>query len=145
MASPTWWTWVWVNSGSWWWTGRPGVLWVMGSQKVGHDWATELNWIALQHCDGFCHLSTWISHRYIYIPPSWTSLPPSRLSQSTTFELPVLYSKFTLAILYMLMYVFPRYSLNSSHPLRPLLCPQVCSLCLRLHCCLQMGSLVQSF
>ena len=36
---------VWVNSGSWWWTGRPGVLQFMGSQRVGHDWATELNWI----------------------------------------------------------------------------------------------------
>ena len=36
------WTWVWVNSRSWWWTGRPGVLWFMGSQRVGHDWATEL-------------------------------------------------------------------------------------------------------
>ena len=35
---------IWVNSGSWWWTGRPGVLWFMGSQRVGHDWATELNW-----------------------------------------------------------------------------------------------------
>ena len=44
MTSPTWWTWVWVNSGSWWWTGRPGMLWFMGSQRVGHDWATELNW-----------------------------------------------------------------------------------------------------
>ena len=44
MASPTQWTWVWVNSGSWWWTGRPGVLQFMGSQRVGHDWATELNW-----------------------------------------------------------------------------------------------------
>ena len=42
MASPTQWTWVWVNSGSWWWTGRPGVLQSMGSQRVGHDWATEL-------------------------------------------------------------------------------------------------------
>ena len=42
MASPTWWTWVWVNSGSWWWTGRPGVLQSMGSKRVGHDWATEL-------------------------------------------------------------------------------------------------------
>ena len=41
------WTWVWVNSGSWWWTGRPGVLWFMGSQRVGHDWATELNWTEL--------------------------------------------------------------------------------------------------
>ena len=44
MASPTQWTWVWVNSGSWWWTGRPGVLQFMGSQRVRHDWATELNW-----------------------------------------------------------------------------------------------------
>ena len=44
MASPTQWTWVWVNSGSWWWTGRPGVLQSMGSQRVGHNWVTELNW-----------------------------------------------------------------------------------------------------
>ena len=44
MASPTQWAWVWVNSGSWWWTGRPGVLQSMGSQRVGPDWATELNW-----------------------------------------------------------------------------------------------------
>ena len=43
MASPTRWTWVWVNSGSWWWTGRPGVLQFMGLQRVGHNWATELN------------------------------------------------------------------------------------------------------
>ena len=43
MASPTQWTWVWVNSGSWRWTGRPGVLQFMGLQRVGHDWATELN------------------------------------------------------------------------------------------------------
>ena len=44
MTSPTQWTWVWVNSGSCWWTGRPGVLRFMGSQRGGHDWATELNW-----------------------------------------------------------------------------------------------------
>ena len=44
MASLTQWTWVWVNSGSWWWTWRPGVLQFMGSQRVGHNWATELNW-----------------------------------------------------------------------------------------------------
>ena len=43
-ALPTRWTWVWVNSGSWWWTGRPGVLQSMGSQRVRHDWATDLNW-----------------------------------------------------------------------------------------------------
>ena len=44
MASLTRWTWVWVNSWSWWWTGRPGVLRFMGSQRVRHDWVTELNW-----------------------------------------------------------------------------------------------------
>ena len=42
MASRTQWTWVWVSSGSWWWTGRPGVLQSMGLKRVGHDWATEL-------------------------------------------------------------------------------------------------------
>ena len=47
MASLTQWTWVWVNSGSWWWTGRPGMLQSMGSQRVGHNWATELNWTEL--------------------------------------------------------------------------------------------------
>ena len=47
MASRTRWTWVWVNSGSWWWTGRPGVMWFMGLQRVGHDWATKLNWTEL--------------------------------------------------------------------------------------------------
>ena len=44
MASPKWWTWVWANSGSWWWTGKPGVLQFMGPQRVGHnwtDWSTE--------------------------------------------------------------------------------------------------------
>ena len=44
MSSLTQWTWVWVNSRSWWWTGKPGGLQSMGSQRVGHDWATELNW-----------------------------------------------------------------------------------------------------
>ena len=44
IASPTRWTWVWASSGSWWWTGKPGVLQSMGWQKVRHDWAAELNW-----------------------------------------------------------------------------------------------------
>ena len=59
MASPTRWKWVWVNSGSWWWTGRPGVLWFTESQRVGHDWATELNWMGL-----------WGLHEVIYIKAS---------------------------------------------------------------------------
>ena len=54
MASLTQWTWVWVNSGSWWWTGRPGVLQFMGSKWVRHDWATELSWT--WHLDYICML-----------------------------------------------------------------------------------------
>ena len=62
MASSTRCTWVWVNSGSWWWTGRPGVLQFMGSQRVVHDWATELNWTELkssitQNYKEFCECS----------------------------------------------------------------------------------------
>ena len=41
------WTWVWVSSGSWWWTGKPGVLQPMGLRRVGHDWATERNWTGI--------------------------------------------------------------------------------------------------
>ena len=52
MAPLTQWTWVWVNSGCWWWTGRPGVLRFMGSQRVRHDWATELN--STEHLPGAC-------------------------------------------------------------------------------------------
>ena len=47
MASLAQWTWVWVSSRSWWWTGKPGVLQSMGSQRVGHNWATELNYYSL--------------------------------------------------------------------------------------------------
>ena len=49
IASQTLWTWVWVNSGSWWWIGRPGVLRFTGSQRVGHDWETDLNWTELNY------------------------------------------------------------------------------------------------
>ena len=60
MASPTPWTWVWVNSGSWWWTGGPGVLRFMGSQRVGHDWATDLNWTE-------CYISRDLKNAYILV------------------------------------------------------------------------------
>ena len=65
MASLTRWTWVWVNSGSWWWTGRPGVLRFMGSQRVGHDWATELNWT--ESLSFFCstHLLPSLYYRHL--------------------------------------------------------------------------------
>ena len=58
-----WWAWVWVNSGSWWWTGRPGVLQFTGSQRVGNDWATELNWtdIVLQGKKKW-PMTKWVHH-----------------------------------------------------------------------------------
>ena len=55
--SVTRWTWVWVNSGSWWWTGRPGVPRFMGSQRVGHDQETELNWTELRAFLRWCFLT----------------------------------------------------------------------------------------
>ena len=57
MTSLTRWTWVWVNSGSWWWTGRPGVLRFRGLQRVGHGWTTELNWT--EKGEGFLKLKDW--------------------------------------------------------------------------------------
>ena len=80
MATPTRWMWVWVNSGRWWWTGRPGVLRFMGSQRVRHDWATELNWTVhgvtksqtqteeLSYC---CPLWNLLSHVQLFVTP-WT-------------------------------------------------------------------------
>ena len=65
MASPTQWTWIWVDSSRWWWTGRPGVLQFMGLQRVRHDSVTELNGTELKTCfvhgavGGRMHKSTW--------------------------------------------------------------------------------------
>ena len=67
MASPTWLTWVWVNFGSWWWTGRPGVLRFMGLQKVRHNWATELNWYENYLCSKKNTLITWLKNVWLYI------------------------------------------------------------------------------
>ena len=72
MSSPTQWTWVCVNSGSWWWTGKPGVLQSMGSQRVGFDWAEPLNWtkagIWLQPIDGSVtpvNVCSWMHHSVV--------------------------------------------------------------------------------
>ena len=70
MGSLTRWTWVWVNSGSWWWTGRPGMLQFMGSQRVRHDWATELNWTEDHYfCWEWCR--GWVFH----LPPKINWVP----------------------------------------------------------------------
>ena len=50
VALLTLWTWVWASSGSWWWTGKPGVLWSMGLWRVGHNWASDLNWTEFIQC-----------------------------------------------------------------------------------------------
>ena len=63
MASPTQWTWVWVNSGSCWWTQQPRVLQSMGSQNVEHDWVTEVNWILTPTMCIFCGFSIIILHQ----------------------------------------------------------------------------------
>ena len=90
MGSPTQWTWVWVNSGSWWWTGRPGVLQSMGSQRVGHDWATELNLFPCIYLCKSCFFSRQfppsspLPVRVVAITQGFSQmpLPPWRLSQS---------------------------------------------------------------
>ena len=69
MASLTQWTWVWVNSGSWWWTGRPGVLQSMGSQRVRHDWASELNSTSTDVFTYFSALICWCNESHCLI--SW--------------------------------------------------------------------------
>ena len=79
MASPTWWTWVWLNSGSWWWTGRPGVLQSMGSQRVRHtEW---LNWTELYLLGSYSHgifqarLLEWVAISFSRLssqPRDWT-------------------------------------------------------------------------
>ena len=89
MASLTWWTWVWVNSGSWWWTGRPGVLRCMGSQRVGHDWATDLIWSSwvfkLSQELSLCPV-TWCSS-IIYLGPTPHQGPgPTSFSPLVSFK-----------------------------------------------------------
>ena len=64
MASLIWWTWVWVNSRSWWWTRRPGMLWLMGLQGVGHDWATELNWTELNLYSRFLMFAFFLKNQF---------------------------------------------------------------------------------
>ena len=83
MASLTQWRWVWVNSRSWWWTGRPGVLRFMGSQRVGHDWATELKWLNVLLTDTF---------RILFSFSHWI-LPSTSILISVPFELVTWWSR----------------------------------------------------
>ena len=79
MASPTQWTWVWVNSGHWWWTGRSGVLRFLGLQRVRHGCATELNWTNCWKITD-CRLLLWLETNYDQ--SLWLPLPVLFLIQT---------------------------------------------------------------
>ena len=87
MASLTQWRWVWASLGSWWWTGKPRVLWSMGSQRVRHNWRTELNWcfwadgkiqlkaikvFIFKFC-AYCNLNAFVAWNFVME----SSLPPA--------------------------------------------------------------------
>ena len=105
------------------------------------------NWriIALQCCVGFCHIALWIGQKYTCVP-SWTP-PPTPLdchrapgwAPCVTLQLPQSY------LLYKWLCIFQCYSLNAFCPLLTPRCPQVCPLCLHLHCSLQIGLSVPLF
>ena len=91
MASLTQWMWVWVNSRSWWWTGRPGVLRFMGSQRVRHNWATELNWTDVlfnEQISEYKYLSTIESACFLPLRFAQLSLPTPSYPNSHLHLLP---------------------------------------------------------
>ena len=102
MASSTWWTWVWVNSASWWWTGRPGVLQSMRSEKIGHGWASEVRRGSRQpghpsatwgHCvkKGIYEQVGCHQKPNLPSPGSWTSSPPELWDSSLLYKPPRLW------------------------------------------------------
>ena len=97
MASMSQWTWVRVNSGSWWWTARPVVLQSMGSQRVGHDWVTELNWIVSQTPE-FCLLPQCLTE--FWMKQALEVHHQASLHSSSKYHLAVSYASFTLLNLY---------------------------------------------
>ena len=100
-------TWVWISSGSWWWTGMPGVLQHMGSHRVGHNWATELNWRQVKYVAQFLcsfigffafihkHLAlSYFVNFALVIPSAWKHLP-QKFTWLNPFILPGLCSNAT--------------------------------------------------
>ena len=82
MASLTQWTWVWVDSGSWWLTARPGVLQFMESPRVRHDWATELNWT---NCDWHHNLWRSFAKKIRFLGPTFLILKTDRCNSHAHF------------------------------------------------------------
>ena len=130
MTSLTQWMWVWVNSGSWWWTGRPGVLQFMGSQRVWHDWATKLNWtelnwdnsdekVILAKSTFILFLFFWICLfflfpkfvvEYLNMKTSYTALDPNSAK---------IFSSYLICFSFFRLYFKNIYS--------PVVCPRLCS------------------
>ena len=125
-ASPAQWMWVWVNSGSWWWTGRPGVLRFMGSQTVRHDWATELNWTE--------------SIQNKHMPDVMLGILLQLFTQLTFY-----FEKLFFFVPYMILYVFQCHSPKSFHPLPLPQSPKDCSIHLCLFCCLAYRVIITIF
>ena len=120
---------------------KDGLRWEIRIPRLIFFNVFIFNWriINLQYCVGFCHTSTWISHSYTYVlsllnlPPT-ASYPSSCLRALGLSPLHHTADSHWLSIFHMVMSMFWCFSLDSSHPLLSPLCPQVCSLCLRLHC-----------
>ena len=91
--------WVWVNSGSWWWTGRPGVLRFTGSQRVGHDWATELNRRLINYWLPFDLLHSIILH-------SWTRATLSPFIFFLQYFFPNIFVYFLIFFYFTILYWF---------------------------------------
>ena len=119
MASLTRWTWVWASSRSWWWTGRPDVLQSVGSQRIGHDWATELNWW-LKNTSCILILLTWLhiavvvqSLSGVQLCNPWTAAHQASLSftiSQSLLKLMSIESVMPLTVFFILSYL--EYSMN---------------------------------
>ena len=106
-------TWLWVKSGSWWWTGRPGMLQFMGSQRVRHYWVTELNWTELMGADAMISVFWMLSFKPTYSLSSFTFI--KRLfSSSSLSAIRVVSSTYMRLLIFLLAILIP--ACDSSSP-----------------------------
>ena len=114
MASLTRWTWVWVNSGSLWWTGKPGMLRFMGSQRVGHDWATELDWTELMGPDAKILVFWMLNFKPTFSLSSFTLI--NRLFSSFSLSaIRVVSSAYLRLLIFLLTILIPAVLLPAQH------------------------------
>ena len=111
MASPTQWTWVWVDSRSWWWTGRPGMLQFMGSKRVRHNWATELNWTELSFATTFLFLTFLIGPSLSFSWYVWLMVYQFYLSFQRTMSVSLIF-----ILLFSLHFIYFSYNFSDFFP-----------------------------